>query len=181
MPPTSGHSGKVRGCCQAPVPVDLSFLCTQQICPMTPHGPPSSSDICQPFLFFCNSVLWLHAGSIRPESKKNTSSKVCKQLHCTNEEMNTHIMPRANLWSPPFFVVFFPFLVICHLEADRHKNVIPAHCWFKVLVEQISGRQLSAKSLPFRSLLSSANFFLGLSESIKELPECSHQSFNYSW
>lgn len=70
MPPTSGHFGKVRGCCQATVPVDLSFLCTQQICRWHPWATLPGSDICHTFLFFCNSVMWLHALNMGLECKK---------------------------------------------------------------------------------------------------------------
>lgn len=198
MPPTSGHSRKVRGCCQAPVPVDLSLLCTQRILPMTPHGPFShSTDICQPFLYFSNLVMWLHAmKDTRLQEtwnpyKKITSSTICQQFNYP-EEWGREKYLRNQAWTSHMpthvlLLLFSSFFLFWWAEFGslsgicRHKKGLLAHCWFKVLVEQILSRELRAKSWPFCSLLSSANFFPGLSESIKELPECSHQSFNYSW
>lgn len=164
----------------------------------TPWATLPSSDICQPFLFFCNSVTWLHAVNMRPQRRKivqeKTSSTVCQPFNYTDEKTNKQkpekkpsVPPHSALMPTYVPLLFSPFFSIwwaefgSHSGAGRHKKAPLAHCWFKVLAEQILGRELRAKSWPFCSLLSSANFFLGLSESIKELPECSHQSFNYSW
>lgn len=153
---------------------------------MTPHGPLSTgSDICQPFLFFCNSVTWPHATRIQEIATWNLYGKItCSTFSCHSITPMTAV-PTCQLVFLSFFVFFLSLFWWAdfgsHLGADRHKKAPLAHCWFKVLAEQILGSELRAKSWPFCSLLSSANFFLGLSESIKELPECSHQSFNYSW
>lgn len=158
---------------------------------MTPHGPLSPavtyvSHFCSFVILLRDCMLWILENNIFnslpaiqlqwwiDDQTKNLENQAC---HFT--------VPTCQLMLFCFFSLFF-FLFWwaefgSHSGAGRHKKGLLAHCWFKVLPEQILGRELRAKSWPFCSLLSSANFFLGLSESIKELPECSHQSFNYSW
>lgn len=124
MPPTSGHFGKVRGCCQATVPVDLSFLCTQQICRWHPWATLLGSDICQPFLFFCNSVTWLHAMNMGLECMKwppaiHRGKQYLQQFvshfispmsrWTKRNPKKTLQCPHANLCWFAFFSLFIPF------------------------------------------------------------------------
>lgn len=73
MPPTSGHSAKVRGCCQALVPVDLSFLWTQQICLYdTPWASFTIADIYRTFLFLSERCVYndKNTGTMSPVAVK---------------------------------------------------------------------------------------------------------------
>lgn len=86
MPYTSGHSGKVRGCCQAPVPDDLSFVSTQQICQWHPTGQPHRYWLLSAifFLFFCNCWKYVTM-DVRND---HLPWKVCQSFSCTDEKMN---------------------------------------------------------------------------------------------
>lgn len=189
MPPTSGHSGKVRGCCQAPVPADPSFLCSQQICRWCYMGYSCLQWHMSAIFALCYCITCLNATNLT-RIQYITPWKLHIQLHRLTDEQNRKTRKTVSPHSAhmPSHVLFpLPFLFFdwadfgFHSGAYRCKKGFLAHCWFKILAEQIWGWELRAMSWPFCSLLSSANFFLGLSESIKELPECSHQSFNYSW
>lgn len=123
MPPTSGHSGKVRGCCQALVPVDLSFLCTQQIHPWYPMDrPPQQWHMS--FLFFWNSFMWPCDNTViqgmatrNPLMKRASTSfqtldyskeKVSRKKRNLKTKCVTSYGLLANLF-PFFFLSFFFF------------------------------------------------------------------------
>lgn len=180
MLPTSGHSGKVRGCCQPPQSQLTSFSCALSIFTCSPpcwH----MSDIFV-LLWFCHLD-----GALGAQQKTNTLKTINQP---TNQQISNHqirVAKKNHVTSDHLLANLFrfsPFFPKCkfHSGAQGHKRGPRVRCWFKVLAEQsLAGAELRAKSWPFCSLLAYANFFLGLSESIKELPECSHQSFNYSW
>lgn len=184
MLPISGHSGKVMGCCQpSPIPSWPRFpICTQHIHPLSMAY---VRHLC-PFMILSRDGV-LEIKRVGSTTTKQTHWKIINQA--TSQQVDSHQI-RATIkkkyaghlrFSPTFFLSFFVlFFPKCEFHSGAKGPRV--RCWFKVLAEQIlAGVELRAKSWPFCSLLASANFFLGLSESIKELPECSHQSFNYSW